>query len=494
MKSMKRIIASIILVATLLTGVVASLTSCGGNKGGGNGPAPDFVMPEGGYNGQEVTITFYHSMGQNLEKVLQQAIKDFNVLYPKITVVAKKFDSYDVIHEKISKEVTVGSQPNLTICYPDHVATYNEAGAVQSLDTLINSTATATRADGSTEQIGFTQAQIDDFIPAYWAEGKAFADGKTYVLPGYKSTELLYYNKTYLDDMFGEGQYTIPTTWAEMEAFCAQIKANADDPESMIPLGYDSTANLFITLCEQFGSEYTSPTGEKFLFDNAENKEFVKMLRRWYENGWLIVGDDKTYTSTYFTGSGETETRCVMCIGSSGGATYQRPTYTTVNGETVYDFEVGIAPIPQQNPSAPKVISQGPSVCIFKKTNAVEVLASYLFAKFLSTDYSFQGGVSQTNGYVPVIKSIQNFAPYADWLAQGTDTAHLEAYAARVTFENYNSLFTSPVFWGSAEARNQAETIVNNALKQPADGGVDALIDKIFAEAIRRCKTSIGER
>ena len=491
---MKRIIASIILVATLLTGVVTSLTSCGGNKN--NGPAPDFVMPEGGYTGQEVTITFYHSMGQNLEKVLQQAIKDFNELYPNITVVSKKFDSYDVIHEKISKEVTVGSQPNLTICYPDHVATYNEAGAVQALDSIINSTATATRKDGSTEQIGFTQEQINDFIPAYWAEGSAFSDGKTYVLPGYKSTEVLYYNKTYLDDMFGEGQYTLPTTWQEMETFCAQIKANAANPESMIPLGYDSTANLFITLCEQFGSEYTSATGEKFRFDNETNQEFVKMLRRWYENGWLIVGDDKTYTSTYFTGSGETETRCVMCIGSTGGATYQRPAFSTDpnTNETIYEFEVGIAPIPQQNPANPKVISQGPSICIFKKTDSVEVLASYLFAKFLSTDYSFQGGVSQTNGYLPVIKSIQNFEPYAAWLAEGTDTAHLEAYAARVTFANYDSLFTSPVFWGSAEARNQAETIVNNALKQTATDGVDALIDKIFADAVRRCKTAIGER
>ena len=50
-----------------------------------------------------------------------------------------------------------------------------------------------------------------------------------------------------------------------------------------------------------------------------------------------------------------------MCIGSTGGATYQQPKQT--NG--VYEFEVGIAPIPQVDPAKPKVISQGPSVCIF---------------------------------------------------------------------------------------------------------------------------------
>ena len=487
---MKRIIASILLVMTLLMSMTA-LTSC---FGGGNQTAGEFVMPEGGYTDQKVTITFYHSMGQNLEKVLASAIKNFNKLYPNITVVAKKFDSYDVIHEKLGKEVTTpkGAQASLAICYPDHVSTYNVAGAVQTLDVLINSTATATRADGTTEQIGFTQAQIDDFIEAYWNEGKQFGDGKTYVLPGYKSTELLYYNKTYFD----EKGYTVPTTWDEMAALCEQIKA---DPtaDKIIPLGYDSDANFFITLCEQYGSAYTSATGENFQFNNDTNKEFVKMLRTWYENGWLITGDvvgEKSYTSNYFKGTTTSGISSVMCIGSSGGATYQRPNFTTEGNETVYDFEVGVAPIPQVNPDNPKVISQGPSVCIFKKADPYEVLASYLFAKFLATDYSFQGGVSQTNGYVPVIKSIQENENYSQWLAGGTNTANLEAYAARITYAHQDALYTSDVFWGSAEARTQAGLIIKRSLLEKAPNGVDALIDSIFADAINKCKTSIGQK
>lgn len=480
---MKRIIASILLVVTLIAGVSTTLTSCGGN----NGPAPDFVMPEGGYTGEKVTITFYHSMGQNLEKILQQAVADFNKLYPNITVVPKKFDSYDVIHEKIGKEVTVGAQPSMTICYPDHVATYNAAGAVQTLDTLISSTATATRGDGSTEQIGFTQAQIDDFITAYWEEGKAFPDGKTYTLPGYKSTELLYYNKTY----FKKNHLEVPTTWKEMEDLCKKIKAEDPDAANIIPLGYDSEANLFITLCEQYGSDYTSATGDNFLFDNAKNKEFVQMLCDWYDQGLFVTGElSGGFTSDYFTGESKTATRCIMCIGSSGGATYQRPKNATGDdGETEYEFEVGIAPIPKVNEDDQlKVISQGPSICIFKKANPNEVLASYLFAKFLATDYTFQGGISSTNGYVPVIKSIQQDPGYGAWLATGTNTANLEGYAARVTFEIQDALYTSPVFWGSAEARTQVGQIIIDALSKKDS------IDKLFSDAIKRCKTAIGQK
>ena len=486
---MKRIIASILLVVTLFAGVAATLTSCGG---GNNGPAPDFVMPEGGYTGEAVTVTFYHSMGQNLQKQLETAIANFNKLYPNITIVAKHFDSYDVIHEKIGKEVTVGAQPSMTICYPDHVATYNAAGAVQALDSIIASTATATRKDGSTEQIGFTDAQIEDFIAAYWEEGKNYPDGKTYTLPAYKSTELLYYNKTYFD---AHG-YEVPTTWDEMAALCAKIKAEDPDAANIIPLGYDSESNLFITLAEQYGSAYTSATGDNFLFDNKQNKDFVKMLRTWYENKWLVTGElSGGFTSDYFTGEGETATRCVMCIGSSGGATYQRPTYTTnSDGDIVYDFEVGIAPIPKvKEADELKVISQGPSICIFKKANANEVLASYLFAKFLATDYTFQGGVSSINGYVPVIKSIQNDENYAAWLAGGTGAENLEAYAAKVTFSIQSSLYTSPVFWGSAEARKQVGIIITQGLSGSATD-VDAFIDQLFADAIKRCKTAIGQK
>ena len=48
----------------------------------------------------------------------------------------------------------------------------------------------------------------------------------------------------------------VPTTWDEMEQVCAKLKEL--DPQS-IPLGYDSESNWFITMCEQYGSDYTRP-------------------------------------------------------------------------------------------------------------------------------------------------------------------------------------------------------------------------------------------
>ena len=493
---MKRIIASLLLVVVLLTGVIGSLSSCDfltGNKK----PAADFVMPEGGYDGSEITIKFYHTMGAALTSILTDAIASFNELYPNITVEHQSYGNYDALLSQINTEITVGNQPSLAYCYPDHVATYNVAGAVQALDELVNSTIVEERADGTTETIGYSAEQRADFIEAYWNEGLSYGDGKMYSIALAKSTEVLYYNKTF----FEEHNLTVPTTWDEMEAVCRQIK---EIEPGCIPLGYDSEANWFITMCEQYNSPYTSATGDNFLFNNDTNRNFVKKFRQWYQERLVTTQElSGGYTSNLFTGnsSNATEgseaskgTRCYMCIGSTGGATYQRP--GNVNG--VYDFQVGIAPIPQVDVNNPQVISQGPSLCVFKKDNPQEVLASWLFAKFLTTNIEYQARVSENNGYVPVMKSVQSDPTYMEFLAaldaDGKEnlTKNITAYAVRVAIEQAENCYTSPAFDGSSVARIQVGFLIQKCFT--AEGSdVDALIKKAFEDCVGECNYQIGK-
>ena len=503
---MKRIIASILLIAVLVTGMMATLTGCDFGKK----TAKDFVMPEGGYDGSAVTITFYHTMGAALTSILTDAIGEFNKLYPNITVEHKSYGDYDALLAQISTEITAGNQPNLAYCYPDHVATYNVAGAVQSLDVFVNSTIVEKHANGETEEtIGYTQDQLNDFISAYYAEGLSYGDGKMYSVALAKSTEVLYYNVDALKAagvVDADGNVAPPTTWEEVEAAC--IKLKAWDP-NCIPLGYDSESNWFITMCEQYGSPYTSATGDNFLFDNDTNKSFIKEFREWYQNKLVTTKElSGGYTSDLFTGNSSraTEgseaakgTRCYMCIGSTGGATYQRPATNAANANG-YDFEVGIAPIPQVNTSAPKVISQGPSLCVFKKDNAQEVLASWLFAKFLTTNVQYQARVSESNGYVPVMKSVQNDPLYQEFLsaidpATGKEnlTKYITAYAVRVAIEQAENCYTSPAFNGSSVARIQVGYLVQQCFVIASNDGLDAAINKAFSDCVAECKYQIGQ-
>ena len=471
---MRRSIA-FVLALVLMLGLLAGCGNTNNQPAAEQSPAGNFIVPEGGYDGSAVTIKFYTTMGTNLTPVLDAYIVEFNKLYPNITVEYTSVGNYDDCRDQISTEITVGNQPNVAYCYPDHVAMYNLANAVATLDDLIASTETVTHADGTTEVLGLTEEQVADFIPAYYNEGREFGDGLMYTMPMSKSTEVLYYNKTFFD----ANGISVPTTWDELEAVCAQIKAI--DPNS-IPLGYDSEANWFITMTEQYGSPYTSAEGDHYLFDNEQNQAFIKKFNEWYQKGYLTTQTlYGAYTSGLFVA--QEGTRSYMSIGSSAGATHQRP--KKIDGE--YPFEVGIASIPQVSAENKKVISQGPSLCVFNKDNPQEVIASWLFVKYLTTTVAFQAEFALASGYVPVLKSVAEHPIYAENLANADGYDYITSLAAKVCMEQADAYYTSPAFNGSSEARDQVGALLSKCLVMTGDN-VDAQIAEAFADAIAECE------
>lgn len=447
-----------LFLAGLTAGLaLTTLASCFGSKRSAN-----YVVPEEGLDtNTEMTIVFYHTMGASLQEVLQTAVDQFEKDYPNIKIDHKQIGGYDDVRNQITTEIPNGNEPHIAYCYPDHVALYNRSNAVVQLDTLIEH-----------ETYGFNDNQLADFIEGYYNEGKQFGDGFMYTLPFSKSTEVLYYNKT----EFEKNGWKVPTTWEETMALCKTIKEKAGF-ENCIPLGIDSEANLFITLCEQTGAPYTSATGKHFLFDNDQTRDFVTQFKDWFQKGYYTTQTIlSTYTSSLFTATDKTKSYSLMSIGSTGGASHQYP----ASGA----FEVGVAPVPVWGDNELKVISQGPSLCFFNKDNAQEVLASWIFVKNYLMTTQFQAAFSDASGYNPVLKSVYELEDYAANLnsAKGTSKEGLIALTAKTASTLVDNYYTSPAFNGSSKARDQ----VGNLFVAAISG--TKTIAQAFEDAILECE------
>ncbi len=418
-----------------------------------------------------VEITFYHTMNQYLKEILDYNIQRFNEIYPNIIVTNVSAGDYDGVEDQLVTSISAGKQVcDMAYCYPDHVALYNKANAVLTLDKYMNDPI-----------YGFTDDQIEDFVDAYWEEGKSFGDGKMYSLPLSKSTEVMYYDM----DFFAEHDLEVPDHWfattanvdddkTSMEYVCKYIKSIKPGDYA---LGYDSSSNLFITLCEQYGSGYTSATGEHYLFDNEVNREFVTKLADWYKKGYFTTkGIYGQYTSNLFKNQDATSARCYMSIGSSAGASNQVP-----DG---YVYEVGVAKIPQVNPDEGKVISQGPNVCIFENKDEQKNMACWLLLRYLTTSIDFQAEFSMQSGYAPVIESVYENEIYLEFLYAQNGYDFITARANMVALEQEDWYYTSPAFVGSSQARDVVGSLLDSVLQG------NQTVDEAFKTALNELQSS----
>lgn len=496
---MKKRIGTVLMAGVMACamGLSLALTGCGTKA------KPDFVMPEGGFDTtKNVTITFYHQMGSDLRDILDTYIDRFEMMYPNIHVEHESQSEWNTLQRTITTRIQAGKQPNIAYCYADHVAGYNSSSAVLTLNDFLSDGAYAGMTvptykvdfDASDEgeyvldeagnkivenvPLTLTKEQEQMFNPIYFEEGYKFGDGsKMYTMPWVKSTEMMFYNKEFFEkpENIAQGLF-VPKTWDELEQVCEIIKKI--DPNAT-PFGYDSEDNWFITMCEQIGSGYTSSTGNKFLFDNAENRAFVERFKGWYEKGYFTTKElsGGSYTSTLFN-----EQKIYISIGSTGGTSYNADT------SGAKTFERGIAPVPQMNINNPKMISQGPSVCIFKSEDPQEVLASWLFVKYMTTNPLYQTEVAMKNGYMPVLsKAVMDKVPaYANWVEKANGSNYLTALAVKLGMEHESDYFVSPAFNGSTDAREQV-----GYLMQAAVSG-SKTIEKAFSEALRTCVAKYG--
>lgn len=470
----KGLLGLLALLCTLL------LTGCHGTKG-----QSAFAIPETFDESKDYEITFWakNDTNKTQTKIYEKAIEDFEALYPNITVNLRLYTDYGKIYNDVITNISTNTTPNVCITYPDHIATYLTGNnSVVPLDQLF----TDEKYGLGGSEVKFDSPKETEIIPQFLEE--CSFKGHYYAVPFMRSTEACYINKTYVEKL----GYTLPKvlTWDFIwEVSEAATEKDGDGQyllngqKVMIPFIYKSTDNMMIQMLRQKDADYSSENGEAKLF-NDTTKELLDTIAEHAKTGAFSTFKISSYPANFLNAG-----QCLFAIDSTAGATWMgtHAPLSDISEDKFVEFETEVMPIPQFDPENPRMISQGPSVCVFNKTDSQEVLASWLFVQYLLTN-EVQIAYSETEGYVPVTSKAQDSLEYQDYLSrEGEDNAlyyDVKIKASKLLLDNTEHTFVTPVFNGSASLRDAAGQLIENVTKsirrkQTVD---DAYIANLYQE------------
>lgn len=450
-----------ILVLLLSVAFVLGLTACHGSKG-----MDSFVIPEEFDSSKNYEISFWakNDTNKTQTKIYENAIAEFEKLYPNIKVNLRLYTDYGKIYNDVITNIATNTTPNVCITYPDHIATYMTGNnSVVCLDELF----TNEKYGFGGNELKYDSPTNEEIVPKFLEE--CSIDGHYYAIPYMRSTEACYVNKTFVEAL----GYELPEVltwdfvWEVSEAATAKdAEGNylINGQKTMIPFIYKSTDNMMIQMLKQRDAAYSNDKGEIGIF-NDTTKELLYTVSEHAKTGAFSTFKISSYPANFLNAG-----QCIFAVDSTAGATWMgtNAPLSDISEDKLVDFETAVMTIPQFDADNPKMISQGPSVCVFNKQDSQEVLASWLFAQYLLTNET-QIAYAETEGYVPVTLKAQETKEYQDYLSmEGNDNNtyyDVKIKASKLILENVDNTFVTPVFNGSTSLRDAAGQMIENVTK-----------------------------
>ena len=452
--------------------VASLLPACHGDRG----DREVFFVPDEFDSSKTYELVFWAKNDTNADQVnaYHKIIADFEAIYPNIKVKMKPYTDYGRIYQDVITNIATGTTPNICITYPDHIATYNEGeNMVVPLGSLMNDK----RYGLGGSEIKFDAPKKDEMIPKFLEECKL--DGDYYAMPFVRSTEACYVNKTYVEKL----GFKLPEvlTWDFVfEVSEAAMKKDADGnfavngQKVLIPFIYKSTDNMMIQMLKQRGAGYSNDTGAVLIF-NDTTEEILKTVSNHAKTRAFSTFKISSYPANYLNAG-----QCIFAVDSTAGSTWMGAgsPMSDIHETANIDYEIAVMTVPQFDTENPKMISQGPSLCIFNKEDSQEVLASWIFVQYMLSNDA-QLAYATTEGYAPVTSKAQNSEEYKEYFSQMGELDdednkkyyHVKLKATKLLMDNTENTFITPVFNGSTSLRNTAGQLIEEVTKTVRRGG-----------------------
>ena len=415
--------------------------------------------------------------------VYTTAIEDFQKLYPNITVNIRLYADYGRIFNDVITNIATDTTPNVCITYPDHIATYlTGEGVMLPLDDWMADP----RFGLGGSEVRFDSPKQEEIAPKFLNE--CVIGDAHYALPYMRSTEALYINKELVEKL----GYEVPDVLTWDFVWEVSEKAMEKDADGtfkvngqnvMIPFIYKSTDNMMITMLRQLGAPYSNENGEVLIFNDTT----ADLLKEIYIHAKSRAFS--TFAISSYPGNFLNAGQCIFALDSTAGATWMGSSapMLDIHKEQVVPFTTLVRPVPQFDTENPVMISQGPSICVFNKSDPQEVLASWLFAQYMLTN-KVQLAYAETEGYLPVTLKAQQSEEYQDYLRRkGEDNQEhydIKIEASELLLKHLDNTFVTPVFNGSASLRSAAGQLIENVCKSARrkEEMSDAYIEKQYRD------------
>ena len=479
--SAKRRGISLLLLAMLVLSALV-LPGCHGSR-----DRSAFRLPDAFDESRPVSITFWAKNDTNKVQtaIYEKAIRDFEALYPNITVTMRLYTDYGRIYNDVITNIATDTTPNVCITYPDHIATYlTGSDVVVPLDDLL----TDPKYGLGGSELRFDSPKKEEVVPEFLQE--CSIGGQIYALPYMRSTEACYINKTFVEKL----GYTLPDVltwdfvWEVSDAAAKKDSSGTyllNGQKVMIPFLYKSTDNMMIQMLRQLDAGYSYATGKIEIF-NDTTKSILQTISAHVKQGSFSTFKISSYPANFLNAG-----QCVFAVDSTAGSTWMgsKAPLLDISADKVVDFETVVMTIPQFDPSRQRMISQGPSVCMFNKPDRQEVLASWLFLQYLLSN-DVQIAYAETEGYVPVTLKAQQSEEYQDYLSRiGEDNDlhyDVKILASQLLLSHTGDTFVTPVFNGSASLRDAAGQMIENVTKsvRRKEAVNDAYYEKLYADMV----------
>jgi sn-glycerol 3-phosphate transport system substrate-binding protein len=330
-------------------------------------------------------ITWWHAMGGELGKKLDEIVANYNKSQDKYQVVASYKGTYPETMTAAIAAFRAKQQPDIVQVFEVGTGTMMAAkGAVYPVYELMKDTGTP-----------FNPKDYLSAVVGYYTDTK----GNMLSMPFNSSTPILYYNKNVFKKA-GLDPETPPKTWGDVETFSKKIMSSGA-AKCGFTTGWISWVQL-----ENFSAWHNQPIGtnengfgsvdSKLTFNGPVQIKHWENLKKWqeagiFEYGGPVGGNDappKFYSQ-----------ECAMYMNSSSSRA------GVVNNAK--DFEVGYGMLPYYDDvkGAPQnTIIGGATLWVLKGRPAEEYKGVADFFRYLSSP-EVQADWHQFSGYLPITQA-----------------------------------------------------------------------------------------